>query len=153
MARRIWVVAGTASVLLLAGVFAAFASSSAAGTKIHVIEHATTDTVIDTGGAGDTSGDLLTFHNLIYNRADTTRVGSDQGECIRISPQQGTWECTFTTFLSKGHISVEGPFSDNHSTRFSVTGGTGAYSHASGTMLLRSRAGGAKYDFLFRVRS
>ena len=32
-------------------------------TTLHVIEHATSDTVIDTGSPGDTTGDLLTFHN------------------------------------------------------------------------------------------
>src|SRR5207247_192204 len=39
--------------------------------QVHVIEHATSDTLVDTGAAGDTSGDLLTFHNPVFDASDT----------------------------------------------------------------------------------
>src|SRR5207247_5394357 len=76
---------------------------------IHVIEHPNTDAVIDTGVPGDTTGDLLTFHNPIFNATNSTRAGRDQGDCIRISPRLGTWECRWLTQIQgQGSIMVEG---------------------------------------------
>jgi hypothetical protein len=46
--------------------------------RLHVIELAQTDKVINTGKRGDTSGDLLTFHNAIVN-TNGKRIGHDQG--------------------------------------------------------------------------
>ena len=117
---------------------------------VHVIEHAATDTVIDTGKAGDSSGDLLTFHNAVFDAADSAPAGRDQGQCIRIVAGS-SWECTWTTFLPGGHITVEGPFFDTRNSVLAITGGTGIYRNARGAMVLRSRAGGTKFDFVFRL--
>ncbi len=118
---------------------------------VHVIEHATTDHVIDTGQAGDSTGDLLTWHNKVYDQTDTSVAGSDQGECTRISPRQGTWECTWITWVDGGSITVEGPFYDTKDGVLAITGGTGAYASASGEMQLVSKNGGAEYDFIFNL--
>ena len=126
-------------------------SLSAVSTTVHVIEHATTDTVINTDGQGDTTGDLLTFHNPVFDASNHKRVGHDQGDCIRISPGQGTWECRWTTFLPEGHLTVEGPFYDTKGSVLTVTGGTGKYVNAHGTMELRSRQGGKQFDFIFHL--
>jgi len=123
----------------------------ASPTTLHVIEHATTDTVIDTGLPGDTTGDLLTFHNAVFNAADAKRVGRDQGDCIRIAPSRGSWECRWVTRVPGGSITVEGPFFDTHDSTLAVTGGTGIYRNARGTMGLQSRNGGAEYDFIFNL--
>jgi hypothetical protein len=119
-------------------------------TTVHVIEHATTDTVIDTGAAGDSAGDLLTFHNAVFDSTDTTRVGRDQGDCIRIVPGR-SWECRFVTRLAGGSLTVEGPFFDTHNSVLAVTGGTGVYRNARGAMTLKSRAGGTEFDFIFHL--
>jgi allene oxide cyclase len=142
-------VAGLGTLALAGGSIASSSPSSL--TKVHVIEHAVTDTVIDVGASGDSTGDLLTFHNRLYDAADATVVGRDQGECVRISPAKGTWECRWTSFLPGGQITVEGPFFDTHNSTLSITGGTGRYATAEGDMLLLSRNGGAEYDFVFRV--
>jgi hypothetical protein len=120
-------------------------------TKIHVIERATTDTVIDIGAHGDSTGDLLTFHNRLYDSTDTTVVGRDQGECVRIDPAKGTWECHWTNVLEGGQITVEGAFSDFHDTVIAITGGTGDYATAQGDVKLAARSGGAEYDIIFRL--
>ena len=127
------------------------ASNVASPTAVRVIEHATTDTVIDTGAGGDTSGDLLTFHNRVFNAADSRRVGHDQGECIRISPHAGSWECRWITRIPGGAITVEGPFYDGRDSTLAITGGEGIYSNARGTMSLKARAGGTEYIFVFHV--
>src|SRR2546421_248793 len=136
--------------LALAGVSIASSSPSSL-TRVHVIEHAVTDTVIDLGAPGDSTGDLLTFHNKLYDATDASVVGRDQGECVRISPAKGTWECRWTSFLPGGQITVEGPFFDTHNSILSITGGTGRYATAGGDMLLLSRNGGTEYDFVFRI--
>jgi hypothetical protein len=119
--------------------------------RFTVIEHATTDTVIDVGDQGDSTGDLLTFHNEVYDRSDSRRVGTDQGDCVRIDPTAGTWECRWVTMLRDGQITVEGPFSDVGDTILAVTGGTGVYRNTRGEMHLRSLEGGSKFAFAFSL--
>lgn len=120
------------------GVIASLVASPAASaaTTLTVVEHAATDHVIDVGKAGLSTGDLLTFHNKIYDEADAAIVGSDQGSCIRISNKPGSWECVWTTILEGGtsSITVETPFYDTKASVGAVTGGTGTYSGASGTI-------------------
>jgi allene oxide cyclase len=119
-------------------------------TALHVIEHPVTDTVINTGAPGDTTGDLLTFHNKLYNAANTKVVGHDQGSCIRISPAQGSWECMWTNFVPGGHITVEGPFFDTSDSIVTITGGTGGFRNARGQMLLHARPNG-QFNFTFSL--
>jgi allene oxide cyclase len=120
-------------------------------TVVHVIEHAITDKVIDTGAPGDTSGDLLSFHNPVFDAKDSAKAGNDQGMCIREAPKRGTWECMWTTIVPGGHLTVEGPFYDTRDSVLTVTGGTGIYQNARGFMDLVSRAGGTQYDFIFHL--
>jgi len=140
-----------AIVLGLVTVSVTAAPQIASPTTLHVIEHATSDTVVDTGLPGDTTGDLLTFHNAVFNATDAKRVGHDQGDCIRIAPSRGSWECRWVTKLSGGSITVEGPFFDTHNSILAVTGGTGIYRNARGTMGLQARNAGAEYDFMFNL--
>jgi hypothetical protein len=44
--------------------------------RIHVIEHATTDTVVDPTANGDSTGDLLRFHNEVSDEDDQTVIGT-----------------------------------------------------------------------------
>ncbi len=122
------------------------------GHTITVIEHATTDATTDTGAPNDSAGDVLTFANDVFDAADATKVGTDNGYCIRTVA--GTaYECNWTTFLPKGQITVEGPFYDAKDSTLAITGGTGRYRHVRGTMDLQSREGGTKYAFVFHLNS
>jgi Allene oxide cyclase len=121
------------------------------GKAITVIEHATSDNTTDTGAAGDSAGDILTFANDVFDAADAQKVGTDQGYCIRIVA--GTsYECTWTTFLADGQIVVAGPFYDTKDSTLAITGGTGRYSNARGTMDLHAQAGGTKFAFVFHIK-
>ena len=122
------------------------------GKVFHVIEHATSDQVSNTGNAGgaDNAGDVLTFANPVLDAKNSKQVGTDQGYCIRIVVGQ-SWECNWTTFLPNGHITVEGPFYDMKDSLLAITGGTGAYSHARGWMKLHSLSGGTQFDFIFHL--
>jgi hypothetical protein len=150
------------SVLVLAVAVAAgvaLAAGSGHGPKpkkqgthgaIHVIEHATTDLVTNPGqGAGtDRVGDVLTFHNDVFDENNSAKVGSDQGYCVRLIVGQ-SWECVWTTFLASGQITVEGPFYDTQNSVLAITGGTGAYARIRGSMELNARAAGTEFDFIF----
>src|SRR5262245_57483545 len=120
-------------------VFAAVNATAKDGGKrdngsIHVVEHATTDEVTN-GSADDAAGNVLTFANDVFDSKDAKKVGTDQGYCIRIVVGK-TWECNWTTFLADGQITVEGPFSDTGNTVLAITGGTGKYKNARGSMEL-----------------
>jgi len=120
------------------------------GGTIWVVEHATTDEVSN-GSAQDAAGNVLTFANDVYDRQDKTKVGTDQGYCIRIVVGK-TWECNFTTILADGQITVEGPFSDTGATQLAITGGTGKYRNARGWMDLKYHdPAGTKFDFIFHL--
>lgn len=131
---------------------------ASARDEIVVIEHASTDAVIDNGEEGDSAGDSLVFANDIYDSDDANKVGSDQGSCTRVKAastdggNDGVWECAWTVMLADGNIAVQGPsVDDGTSTTLSITGGTGNYSGASGEMLLEPIDGGEKYRFTFRI--
>jgi hypothetical protein len=78
--------------LVVAGAATFLASSASAANTINVIEHATTDKVVDVGKKGDSPGDLLTFHNKVYDETDTTGVGTDQGGLRANQPREGLVE-------------------------------------------------------------
>jgi allene oxide cyclase len=121
------------------------------GHVIHVVEHATTDSISNTGGgAGDAVGNILTFNNPVFDQNDSAQVGTDQGYCVRLVVGE-SWECNWTTFLDHGQITVEGPFFDTHDSVVAVTGGTGRYANVRGSMELRSRSGGTEFDFIFHL--
>jgi allene oxide cyclase len=121
------------------------------GKTITVIEHATTDTTTDTGAHGDTVGDILTFANEVFDANDAAKVGTDNGYCVR-TVKGAAYECNWTTFLPGGQITVEGPFLDAANSTLAITGGTGRYRGARGTMDLQSRENGAKFAFVFHVK-
>ncbi len=120
--------------------------------ELTLVERASTDTVTDTGAEGDSAGDILTFTNEIYDQANATKVGEDNGWCVRTAAGKA-WECFWTTTLKDGQITVEGPYYDDRDSVLAVTGGTGAYNGARGEMTLHARdAAGSAYDFGYRLR-
>jgi allene oxide cyclase len=124
----------------------------ASGNTITVVEHAITDTEVPLAPGGkDEKGDILTFNNPVFNEANTTQVGHDEGFCTRVAPDQKIWECLWTTFVHGGQITVQGPFYDNRNSVLSITGGTGDFRTARGQMELLSRDGGAQFDFVFQL--
>lgn len=139
------------SASLVAGALAFSTSAWAENTSFAFVEHATTDTVIDTGATGDSSGDLLTFANEVFDAQDKEKVGTDSGWCIRVVAGK-SWECFWTLTLADGQITVEGPFLDAGDSALAITGGTGKYAGARGEMALHARdAKGSAYDFKYSL--
>jgi hypothetical protein len=129
-------------------------SSAEQVRTLHVIEHATTNTLQHIGPATekDSVGDVLAYANPIFDAANKRRIGSDNGSCIR-TVVGNAFECTWTTILKDGQIVVEGPFYDGRDSVNAITGGTGAYAGARGEMKLHYRdPKGTEYDFIFHLR-
>ena len=140
------VAAACLGVGLLAGL-----ASAAEMEKLTVVERATTDVVTDTGAEGDSVGDILTFANEVYDESNATRVGQDNGWCMRTAVGKA-WECFWTLTLDQGQITVAGPFYDAGDSMLAVTGGTGAYAGVRGEMKLHARdAQGSAYDFAYSL--
>ncbi|HEY4021874.1 MAG TPA: dirigent protein [Pseudonocardiaceae bacterium] len=154
MRRSILIGTLTVAVLAIGGAGVAVATtqnSAQHGNNFTVVEHAITDTTVDIGPKGDSLGDILAFGNPIYDAGNHTQVGNDQGSCVRTKVGVA-WECSWTTILPGGSLTVEGPFYDSADSVLAITGGTGTWARARGQMTLHARdAAGSSYDFRFSV--
>ena len=148
--RASWVAAAIVSATALVVSLVSVATAGPKTLRIDVIEHATTDTVVDLTANGDSTGDLLTFHNEVFDSDNQTVVGTAHGECVRIEVGV-SWQCRWTTSLEVGSITVEGPFFDAAPSVLAITGGTGEFRAARGTMRLVARDDPNEFDFHFRV--
>ena len=133
----------------LATVAALAATTVPAAEHIELVERALTDATVDLGTPGDSVGDLLTFANPVYDQANKVQLGTDQGYCVRVAVGK-SWECFWTLMLKEGQITVEGPFFDQGDSLMAITGGTGKYNGAKGSMKLHPRdAKGSSYTFTY----
>jgi allene oxide cyclase len=120
-----------------------------AAEQIKVVERPVGETTVDLGAKGDSIGDLLVFANGVFDSTNKTQVGTDQGYCVRTIVGK-SWECFWTLTLKAGQITIEGPFMDEGDSLFAVTGGTGKYAGAKGSMKLHPRdAKATGYDFTY----
>ena len=156
---KLMTAAAAVIVLVLAPVAAIASTGSPAGshgsTVIHVVEHAITDTVQQFHPPKNSLGDVLGFHNPVFNASNTKKVGMDNGFCIRtVATGKTEWECAWTTLLPGGDLVVQGPFfDDGTNTTLAITGGTGKYTGAQGSMLLHATGNpvGSEFDFIFTL--
>ena len=140
------------TLLFLSGASSALIAATAiAAGRLVVVEHAVTDTTVPVGGQGDKLGNLLVFANPVYDSANRTRVGRDQGYCIRVAVGR-SWECFWTLILKEGQITSEGPYYDRGDSMMAITGGTGRYAGARGSLKLHARdAKGSSFDFIYEL--
>ena len=137
---------------LLAGVAAlGLCQAAVAKESLRLVERASTDAVTDLGAKGDSVGDLLTFDNEVFDASNKTKLGTDQGYCVRVAAGK-SWECLWTLVVEGGQITAHGPFFDKGDSVLAITGGTDKYAAASGQLKLHSRnAQGTEYDFVYEV--
>ena len=122
-----------------------------AAERLQFVERPTHEVTTHVAKGNDNPGDLLTFANPVFDAANQNQVASDQGFCIRVAPGK-SWECFWTLITRSGQITLEGPFMDSGDSHFTVTGGTGKYAGAKGSMTLHPRdAQSSSYDFTYEL--
>jgi len=109
-----------------------------AGDSLVLVERLDNQTLTDMEPKGDSVGDNLTFSNHLYDQNGTTKVGRDNGLCVR-TVAGSMWECFRTYMLAQGQITVEGPYYDGKDSTFAITGGTGIYLSAEGEVKMQAR--------------
>jgi len=146
------IAAALAGPALAAATLGAGTQIAQAGETIKVVERPVNETTVDIGAKGDSVGDLLTFANPVFDADNKVQIGSDQGYCVRVVVGK-SWECFWTILLKKGQITVEGPFADEGDSTFAITGGTGQYVGAKGSLKLHPRdATPTGYDFTYVLK-
>jgi len=115
--------------------------------------------LVDAGEPGFTLGDQIAFSDDL--RAGDAPAGIDGAVCtlVRIADaqaQSGTAQCQVTYSLNGGQVTTQGQFTLTHGgfigvQSAAITGGTGRYRDARGTMELHARSGGTEFAFVFHV--
>ena len=104
--------------------------------QIMVVEHPVGETTVHPGGAKvDSLGDLLVFANKVFDSTNKTQVATDQGFCVRTVLGK-SWEYLLTITFKDDQIVTEGPYAEAGDSLWAVTGGTGKYAGAKGSMKL-----------------
>jgi allene oxide cyclase len=146
------VVALVAALVTGGGPSATGAVGTEAGTIVHVVERAKSDPITNGSPDKDRVGNIISFAHGIFDQANAKKVGHDQGSCIRTVVGK-LWECSWSTFLKSGSLTVEGPYSDSGGTVMAITGGTGEFVGAKGEMVLKYRNKSATaYDFIYHLK-
>src|SRR5260370_9516906 len=111
-------------------------------TTVHVVEHAITDTIQEFHPGTLSLGDVLGFHNPVFDADNDQQVGQDNGQCTRtVATGKTEWECFWSVFLKGGSITVEGPYYDDGTdTTLTITGGPAVTVEPHGWMLLHTHA-------------
>lgn len=116
---------------------------------LKVVERATGETPIDVAPKGDSPGDQVVFLNPIFDAANKTQVGQDEGYCVRITPGK-SYDCTLTLKLGDGLISFHGMWYDSGDSVLFISGGSGKYLAARGIVKVHPREGKPDaYDLAF----
>ena len=122
------------------------------GKAITVIEHATSDTTTDTGADRRQRRRRPHLRQRRLRRHQRPE-GRHRPGLLPARHRRHLVRVHWTTFLPGGQIVVAGPFYDAKDSTLAITGGTGRYRNARGTMDLHARAGGTEFAFVFHLRA
>jgi len=133
-------------------------ASAAASTTVHVQEVATNATYVPVqqllaSKSQTNRGDYIAFNDRLYFPSTGTRAGTVEGDCVLTAPTASLFYCTVDFILSgKGRITAVGLFdaTGKTTTTGAVTGGTGNYALARGTVRVRAISQ-TKNDFVFKI--
>jgi hypothetical protein len=105
--------------------------------RFTLFQHDTSQQSIDLGDPGPSVGDQLVLGGDIYNHQGGTLVGRSAAHCTFSSEAEILCSAAFT--VEDGQITFQGivdvfTFFTNHPVDFAITGGTGRYSQARGTV-------------------
>jgi len=127
----------------LAIVLAALAApgvAAASGTTLHLTEKQTFQQYVDKGANGESPGDIRTFGGTVFRAGK--RVGHDRIRCV----VGGT--CNSQVWITGGSLIANGFAAKGPSFTAKITGGTGKYAGARGTV---SVVGGPTTKYTVRL--
>lgn len=105
-------------------------------------------TSVDVAPPGQSVGDYLVFNHPVLNPAMTRERGDLRGQCVFVEDTICEGDVTFA--LAGGLVTVEGPFHLTRGTNvFAITGGTGVYEQARGSVRVTSTQ--QRNDYVLRV--
>lgn len=122
------------TVLIITGLLTVTACSENTTYTLVTIADARVQTaqVIDTGEAGDSTGDILTFDQPLLDQQGR-QIGNNSGICIRTQVGH-SFQCQWTLSMQNGTIQVAGREFDQGKSDISIVGGTGQYTGINGYM-------------------
>ncbi len=134
----------TAGVLVAAGVVALGVAAATGGAAdrtggartFDVVERTTAVQFVDAAPAGDSLGDSVIGASDLFDARDR-KIGTSHWTCVRTNLASQR-HCTLTYFLARGFLTLQGPYRDDGTGRFAITGGTGSYRTAHGWVDLSS---------------
>lgn len=113
----------------------------AAFGRVMVFKAVTTEHAdIDNGAEGPSVGDRFVFGDTLYAWGTKKKVGTDGGDCalvhVKDKGKEITAQCVATLSLKGGQITVQGlaDVTSGKPSTVAVTGGTGLYRGATGTL-------------------
>jgi hypothetical protein len=108
---------------------------------ISVVSTNTEESFVDVGDKGFSLGDEFVFASRLRWRGEN--VGHTGVVCTITSVQREESQCLGTAWFHHGQIAIQGLVAgEPERFSFSVTGGTGAYEGAEGTLYVRELSGG-----------
>ncbi len=138
MKRSSWILMGLGFSVLASTVLVRAVSAndgrSRACVRTVVIETGTATHVIDVPAApadGEV-GDLGIFESTLSTK-DGQQVGSLEGHCIVIRPDDSLDDCDVTVTIGTNSYRMSGPFDPAKGGTLTITGGTGDWFGAAGT--------------------
>jgi hypothetical protein len=106
------------------------------GERVRVVSTTTEENFLDLGDSGPSLGDQYVFSSTLTEHGRT--VGHTGVVCTLTSVQRNESECVGTAYFRWGQISVQGLVpGDANQFALPITGGTGAFEGAGGTLYVR----------------
>jgi hypothetical protein len=106
--------------LVLAGV------ASASPTTLRLTEKQTFQRYVDKGAKGESAGDIRTFGGVVFQK--NKKIGHDRIQCVVAA------SCTAQVWIGGGSLISKGFVARGPNFTAKITGGTGKYSGARGTV-------------------
>jgi hypothetical protein len=106
---------------------------------------------VDNPPAGDSAGDVLIFTEKLLNH-DGHVIGHDAATCTRLFDQRSL--CTGTYILHRGQLMVQllqPSLGGTLTYTQAITGGTGKYARATGTVTVHQASSGDRFVFRIHV--
>jgi hypothetical protein len=100
-------------------------TATAAATTLHLTERQTFQQYIDNGAKGESAGDIRTFGGTVFE--DGKKVGHDRIRCVVAA------KCDAQVWITGGSLIAKG-FAGGQRFTAKITGGTGRYAGARGTV-------------------